>query len=411
MGERIETRQKLADYAAKTGNAQRVAYWQQEIVKADAGAGTARTDRTRFLAAKASIALAAPERERFRALKLTLPLDKSLVLKRRALDAALAAYKSAADYNIAEVATQASFEMAELYRQLAVDLTASERPKKMSADEREQYDLLLEEKVTPIEEQAITMHEKNAARARDGLYDEGVKASFSALAGLLPARFGKTELPVAWSESLALAPEAATAYQRGTQLRDAGKLEDAEAAFTESARLATGSAAPLNELGIVQRRRGEFSAAADSYARALAIDPQYAPSLRNLGVLRDVYQDDPAGALQPFEQYKALTGEERPVTGWIADVKQRASKRGGAPAPAPAPVGTGGGRMKTLPLFMALSLLAAVVATPVATLAAEPAAAPAPVKKARREAAERRQAGGGRLQSRRTGYHPDHWQP
>jgi len=330
VAERIETRQKLADYAAKVGNAQRVAYWQKEIVKADATAGAARNDRTRFLAAKASLALAAPERDRFRALKLSLPLDKSLKTKRNALDAALAGYKAAADYNIAEVATQASFEIAELYRQLAVDLTASERPKKMSAEEREQYDLLLEERVTPIEEQAIALHEANAARAGEGLYDDGVKASFAALAKLLPARFGKTELPVAWSEGLALAPEAASAYQRGVQLRDAGKLEEAAAELRKSVELAPASAAPLNELGIVLRQRGEFTAAADAYTRALAIDAQFAPALRNLGVLRDLYLDDPAGAVQPLEQYKTITGEERPVTSWIADVKQRADKRGAA---------------------------------------------------------------------------------
>jgi tetratricopeptide (TPR) repeat protein len=333
VAERIETRQKLADYAAKVGNAQRVAYWQKEIVRADATAGVARTDRTRFLAAKASLALAVPERDRFRALKLTLPLDKSLKTKRTALEAALTGYKAAADYNIAEVATLASFEIAELYRQLATDLTGSERPKKMSVEEREQYDLLLEERVTPIEEQAIALHEANAARAREGLYDDGVKASFAALAKLLPARFGKTELPVAWNEGLALNAEAAAAYQRGVQLRDAGKLDEAAAAFQKSVELAPTSAAPLNELGIVQRQRGEFTAAADAYTRALAIDAQFAPALRNLGVLRDVYLDDPAGAVQPLEQYKTITGEERPVTGWIADVKQRAGKRGAAPTP------------------------------------------------------------------------------
>ncbi len=40
-----------------------------------------------------------------------------------------------------------------------------------------------------------------------------------------------------------------------------------------------------------------------------------------------------AGALQPLEQYKTVTGEDRPVTGWIADVKQRAGKRGAAQPP------------------------------------------------------------------------------
>ena len=34
----------------------------------------------------------------------------------------------------------------------------------------------------------------NAARARDGVYDEWVKKSFAALAELKPGRYGKTEL-------------------------------------------------------------------------------------------------------------------------------------------------------------------------------------------------------------------------
>jgi Flp pilus assembly protein TadD len=116
------------------------------------------------------------------------------------------------------------------------------------------------------------------------------------------------------------------------QLREAGKLEEAVAAFTESARLAPASAAPLNELGLVHRQRGDFAAAADAYTRALAIDAQHAATLRNFGVLRDLYQDDPAAALELFEKYKAITGEDRPVTSWIADVRQRAARR--APAPA-----------------------------------------------------------------------------
>ena len=90
--------------------------------------------------------------------------------------------------------TAATFEMAELYRTLAKDIMASERPKNLSKDEREQYDSLLEEQVYPFEEQAISMHELNAARTKDGLYDESVKKSFAVLAELKPARYSKTEL-------------------------------------------------------------------------------------------------------------------------------------------------------------------------------------------------------------------------
>jgi TolA-binding protein len=190
----VEARQRLADYAAHAGDTTRQMYWEREIVQADAQAGAARTDRTRYLAGKAQIHLAAPARDAFRNVKLVLPLKKSLVAKRKALDTALALYKRALDYQVAEVTTAATFEMAELYRTLAKDIMSSERPKNLSKDAREQYDSLLEEQVYPFEEQAISLHEANAARAKDGLYDEWVKKSYGVLAELKPARYAKSEL-------------------------------------------------------------------------------------------------------------------------------------------------------------------------------------------------------------------------
>ena len=114
-------------------------------------------------------------------------------MKRRALDAALDDYRLAADYQVAEVTTAATYEMAELYRTLAHDVLSSERPKNLKGDALDEYNSLLEEQVFPFEEQAIKVHELNAARAKDGVYDEWVKKSFEALAQLKPARYGKTE--------------------------------------------------------------------------------------------------------------------------------------------------------------------------------------------------------------------------
>lgn len=333
VAERIETRQKLADYAEKAGDAARLAHWQREIVKADAAAGSERTDRTRYLAAKASLALAAQPREAFRALRLTAPLNRSLPPKRKALEEALAAYQAAAAYNVAEVVTRASFEIAELYRQLGIDIIESERPRNMDEDTLEQYVLLLEDEAVVFEERAIELHQANAARAREGLYDEGVKASYDALARLVPARYGKSELSVAFAPELGLPEEAVPSYRLGEQRRDAGDLAAAAEAFADAASFAPMHPAPLNELGLVQRQRGQFAAAAASFQAALEIDPDHALALRNLGVLRDLYLDDPAGAIEPWERYRAITGEDRPVSGWIADVRRRA----GIPAPAQAP--------------------------------------------------------------------------
>lgn len=194
VSDAMEARQRLADIAGKSGDVVKRDNWYREIVKADATAGSARTDRTRYLAAKAQLALAEPVRDAFRGVRLTAPLKKSLVGKRQALDKALNAYKQAASYNIAEVTTAATYETAELYRTLAKDLLASERPKTLKGDELEEYNTLLEEQVFPFEEQAIQVHELNAARAKEGIYDDGVRASFKALAELKPARYGKTEL-------------------------------------------------------------------------------------------------------------------------------------------------------------------------------------------------------------------------
>jgi TolA-binding protein len=194
LGDAMEARQRLAEYAGASGDVTRQHHWYREIVKADSQAGSARTDRSRYLAAKAQLALAQPARDAFRGVRMTAPLKKSLTAKRKALEAALNAYKLAASYQIAEVTTAASYEIAELYRTLAKDIMESERPKNLNAEEREQYDLLLEEQVFPFEEQAIQLHEVNAARTRDGVYDEWVKKSFQVLAELKPGRYGKTEL-------------------------------------------------------------------------------------------------------------------------------------------------------------------------------------------------------------------------
>jgi cellulose synthase operon protein C len=198
----MEARNKLSTIAGKAGDFSGRDYWLKDIVAADRSAGAARTDRSRALAAKATLTLAAPVREEFKSIKLVAPLKKSLAEKRKAMEAALKAYEAAADYQVADVTTAATFESAELYRQLGKDLMSSERPKNLKKDELEQYDVLLEEQAFPFEEKAIKLHEVNAARTKDGTYDEWVQKSFAALAQLNPGRYGKVEIGEQQVESI-----------------------------------------------------------------------------------------------------------------------------------------------------------------------------------------------------------------
>jgi TolA-binding protein len=190
----MEARNKLSQIAQKSGDYAGRDYWLRDIISADRAAGAARTDRSKALAAKATLTLAGPVRDEFMRIKLVAPLKKSLAEKRKAMEAALKAYTQAADYQVAEVTTAATFESAELYRQLGKDLMSSERPKGLSKDELEQYDVLLEEQAFPFEEKAIQIHQVNTARTKDGTYDEWVQKSFTALAQLNPGRYAKAEI-------------------------------------------------------------------------------------------------------------------------------------------------------------------------------------------------------------------------
>jgi len=189
-----DARQRLADMAQAQNDVRGRSQWINEIIAADKSAGAARTDRSKYLAAKATLETAQPQAAMFNSIKLVVPLDKSLKAKRSAMEKVLTTYGQALDYGVAEVTTAANYGMAELYRQLAADLMASERPKGLDDDSREQYDVLLEEQAFPFEEKAIELHETNAGRAGDGVYDEWVRRSFEVLAKLKPARYAKAEI-------------------------------------------------------------------------------------------------------------------------------------------------------------------------------------------------------------------------
>ena len=87
----------------------------------------------------------------------------------------------------------ATYRIATVYREFGKALMSSERPKKLSKVEREQYDVLLEEQAFPFEEKATEYHEINARRASSGVYDQWVQRSFDALRELRPVRYGKNE--------------------------------------------------------------------------------------------------------------------------------------------------------------------------------------------------------------------------
>jgi tetratricopeptide (TPR) repeat protein len=124
----------------------------------------------------------------------------------------------------------------------------------------------------------------------------------------------------------------------GILYRNANQLPEAEAALAKATERAPWDAQTWTEYGVTLRQAGKFAEARAAYEKAIAANPSFAPAHRNLGVLLDLYLDDSMTAQAEFETYKALTGEEKPVTGWIAELKSRnrvAAPKSEAAAPPP----------------------------------------------------------------------------
>ncbi|MGB5346212.1 MAG: tetratricopeptide repeat protein [Woeseia sp.] len=193
FAEATEARFRLLEIAEQRNDTSAINDRLRALIRADANAGAGRTDRSRYLAATASLRLAQPLSDQFAASRITQPLAASLKYKKELMEQLVAAYGAAADYAVAEVTTAATFRLGEAYRQFAKDLMDSERPADLDALALEEYDLLIEEQAFPFEEKAIDFYMANTARAAAGVYDDWVRQSFAALANLMPARYAKQE--------------------------------------------------------------------------------------------------------------------------------------------------------------------------------------------------------------------------
>ena len=321
LAEAIEARLKLADHAGTAGDYLGRRKWLEAIVAADRDAGGARTDRSRYLAAVGTLELTTASRDAFQSIPLVAPLKESLASKKSAMERALAGYQQAVGYAVAEVTTAATYEMGELYRGLAADLMKSERPANLDADSLEQYDLLLEEQAFPFEEKAVEVHELNARRVADGLYDEWVRKSYGVLAEVEPARFGKQaepepfvsrlELPApaepsalpapvvempskrrkaeeapAAAPAPAIAPATEQQFAQAVQLLEAGDFAGARPLLEALVASEPALAAPAVNLGMLHARERRWSEAEAALAEGFRRDPADAVALNELAVVQ-----------------------------------------------------------------------------------------------------------------------------
>ena len=97
----------------------------------------------------------------------------------------------------------------------------------------------------------------------------------------------------------------------------------AQAAIDAALALNPNHAAALNQQGMLFRRNGKFIEAEAAYLKAVTASPDYALAHYNLGVLNELYLQRLDTALQHFERYQELVGEDKQVEKWIADLRRR----------------------------------------------------------------------------------------
>lgn len=198
----LEIYNKMAKVYQAIGDSNQHLETLRSIVAIDKSAGPERSDRTRYLAAEASLVLTRPYFNKFAEVRIVDPVKDSLEKKQKLMKSAIDAYTALLDYEVADVTAAATFYMAEIYLEFSQALASSERPTNLSDLEMEQYELALEEQIYPFEEKSIDVHRKNVELLHRGVYSDWIDKSIGKLAEMFPALYARDEEHTGFVETI-----------------------------------------------------------------------------------------------------------------------------------------------------------------------------------------------------------------
>ena len=108
--------------------------------------------------------------------------------------------------------------------------------------------------------------------------------------------------------------------------RKVGKPELAEEHLKFALTLIPEHPVASNEYGLLLRKAGRFAEARTVYEQTLVKFPDYSPARRNLGILCDIYLNDPECALTQYQLYSEANLENQQVKLWISELQLRPGK-------------------------------------------------------------------------------------
>ncbi|WP_185633721.1 tetratricopeptide repeat protein [Burkholderia sp. Bp9012] len=189
----IDARERLAALSADANDASGQRRWLESIIQADASAGPRADRHTHFEAAKATLELARLDAARASRIVLRLPLDAVLPRRKAALEAALKHFDACVAYGFEDTTTTATLEAGAAYLAFAVAIEQIAPPRRLSAIALDAWRSTLGKEAQPFYTKARAAFEANLSRARDGSWDDSIRASARQLAAMDPDTYGKND--------------------------------------------------------------------------------------------------------------------------------------------------------------------------------------------------------------------------
>jgi len=284
----------------------------EEIVSADAAAGSERSGRTRTLAARSALVLAEQLYENFVAVKLRQPFETSLQDKKQRMDATIVAMGQLANYGIDEVTAAATYYTAETYSNLSRSLLESERPDDLKPRIWRSSRTSSMRRRSRSRKKPLACTKQNMELLRAGAFNSWTEKSLSRLTELMPGRYAKHETSSGFLAAIDSHVEGSPASQASNPAKSANAVTqgagvtDEMRANYESAvgmlkeeRYEPGIALLLKmtekmpaltaahiDLGIAYARTGDLDRAEASLNKALQSDPKQPVAYNELGMVQ-----------------------------------------------------------------------------------------------------------------------------
>ncbi|MEK7880753.1 MAG: hypothetical protein AAB210_02520, partial [Deltaproteobacteria bacterium] len=337
-----------------------------------------------FHAAKAAFAASNMKLDEYLETKIKDPVTASFEKKESKMKELLAGYGAAIKSGYAEFMASSFYNMGMVLEDFKDSLLSSSRPSDLSDDELKEYDYLLEEKVYPLEEEAIRSYRGSlkASFEHGELQSNGYgEKALSKLAVLKPALYKRDILskefvvidppaePYAKEESKEFFSllNSANLYHTRKELSGALWLyKKAETIIPEDPYLnynmgillmKNKDQASVEKLGKSLTLKDANPEVLEAYAYSIFLFNDVKDALafyedlvknrselpwphKNSGIIYEIFVEDYARALERYKTYLAAAGKDGVQTGqWIALIEERLQKsypllqRGGVPTP------------------------------------------------------------------------------